>query len=277
MAVSDKSIEHITKMLTRSINEISASVDVGYESLIHTTLNSKYNLYPNEEIRAVPKLRYFGLGLYGFYNTDDKNGSKPFIAKAKELDLYEPIPLRCVHVDEDLTSAERSLYRIRKEMNINGERYYCYYLKCIVPVDNTVKLTRTNPVSKEEEPYELSASELNPVPEIPTTSGETDGTITEVNVSLNIGLNWFGHEVLEGINAIYAGDLTKAKISEIGIYSGEDREVTGYNASNEEIRYTESIYTQLQYKICNVGSAITSSSYDGSRIFRLTNGAVLTM
>ena len=277
MAISDKSNEVIVKMIPRWINEIQASVNAGYTLMLNTTLNSKYNIYPNLGVNKIPTLMYFGLGINGFYNVDDTNKSAPYRPSPDELDLYQPIPIRCVPIDEDLDAAERSLYRMRKEVSVNGERYYCYYLKCLKLIDNTVQLTRTNPVSHEEEPYELNASKLTPVPKVPTTSGEQEGTISEINASLRLSLDWTGKEVLEAINVLYNGDMTMAKISEYGIYSGEDQQVIGYNSSNEEITYTESIYTQIAYKCCNTGSTITSPSYNGSRIFKLTNANTLML
>ena len=239
MAVSDLTNEVVVKMVTRWINEIHASApsDTAYRLLPDTTINSKYNNYHNliPEEMPVPKIMYFGLGINGFYNVDDGNMSAPYHPAADELDLYEPIPLRCVPVNNDLSHAERSLYRMRVEKTFNGERYYCYYLKKITLIDNEVQLTRTNPIKKTEEPFELDPSNLTPVPTIPTTSGEVEGTITQVNASLSLGINWVGSEVLEAINVIYGGDMRRAKISEIGIYSGVDYDVTGYNAVNTEI------------------------------------------
>lgn len=281
MAISDLTNEVVVKTVTRWINEIHASApsDTIYRLLPDTTINSKYNVYHNliPEEMPVPKIMYFGLGINGFYNIDDGNMSAPYHPAADELDLYEPIPLRCVPVNNDLSDAERSLYRMRVEKTFNGERYYCYYLKKITLIDNSVLLTRTNPIKKTEEPFELDPSKLIPIPTIPTTSGEVEGTITQINASLKLGINWVGSEVLEAINVIYGGDMRRAKISEVGIYSGIDYEVTGYNATNSEIHYTEAIYTQLAYKICNIGSVITSDKYDGSRILSLQNGASLSL
>lgn len=281
MAISDLTNEVVVKTVTRWINEIHASApsDTIYRLLPDTTINSKYNVYHNliPEEMPVPKIMYFGLGINGFYNIDDGNMSAPYHPAADELDLYEPIPLRCVPVNNDLSDAERGLYRMRVEKTFNGERYYCYYLKKITLIDNSVLLTRINPIKKTEEPFELDPSKLVPIPTIPTTSGEVEGTITQINASLKLGINWVGSEVLEAINVIYGGDMRRAKISEVGIYSGIDYEVTGYNATNSEIHYTEAIYTQLAYKICNIGSVITSDKYDGSRILSLQNGASLSL
>ena len=116
---------------------------------------------------------------------------------------------------------------------------------------------------------------LTPVPSIPTVSGEVSGTMSEVNATLSLGLAWLGSEVLEAINIKYNGDMRRAKISEIGIYSGEDATVTGFDASGASFSYVEAIYTQLAYKICNIGSVITSPSYDGSRNLVLNNSSLM--
>lgn len=273
--VSDKTNEIISKQTLSWLNEIQGALPSKYERRFNTTLNYSYNNYPDEFISAVPLIRYFGVGINGFYNVDDKNGSKPYIPKADELDLYEPIPLRCVPINEDLSDAERSQYRMRVKKSINDQWYWCYYLKVISIIDTAPKITRTNPISKEEEPYELDPSKLHPIPVKPSASGEQTGVSSEVNVAMRFETFFMGSEVLEAINVFYKGDMTKAKISEIGIYSGEDKQLTGYGANNIAFTYTESVYTQLRYKITNTGSSILGPSYKGTRQFQLGNGGLL--
>lgn len=275
MAISDLSNEVVVKTITRWINEIQSSTNAEYQLLFDTTLNHKYSIYPTQQPTAVPKILYFGLGINGFYNVDDGNMSAPYRPTADELDLYEPIPMRCVPVDEDLSPDARANYRMRRRETINGQDYYCYYLKKLTLNDSTVRLVRTNPNTKEEEPYELNEGMLTPVPNIPTVSGEVSGTMSEVNATLSLGLAWLGSEVLEAINVKYNGDMRRAKISEIGIYSGEDATVTGFDAAGVSFSYIEAIYAQLAYKICNIGSVITSPSYDGSRALILNNSSLM--
>nr|DAQ55487.1 MAG TPA: hypothetical protein [Caudoviricetes sp.] len=277
MAVSDKDNEIITKTLMWMLNSTQSAVNAEYQFVPQSTINFKYQNFHQEHNQIVPILLYFGLGLNGFYNTDDTNKGKPYVPKAKELDLYQPIPIRCVPVDQDLTKAERANYRMRVRRTVNGLDYYCYYLKKITPLDTTVKILQTDPDTQITTDYEISASDLTPVPVKPTTSGVQNGIITEVNVSFRIELNWLGKEVLEAIEVLYDGDMTMAKISEIGIYSGEDRAVQGYDSNNAEFTYTEAIYTQLAYKACNTGTTIVSPTYNGSRIFTIGDGNVLLL
>lgn len=277
MATSAQIIEHITKTAVCSIGDVDARVNSSFQALTQTTLNSKYNNYHEMIPTKLPRLQYFGLGIKGFVNADDGILSTPYLPSNKELDLYLPIPLRCVPIDEDLSATERALYRMRVRQTINGSPYYCYFLKKLNQIDNTVQLTQTNPITGEQEPYEFVASDLTPTPAVPSTSGEQSGEVTTANISFRVGMEYLGSEVFEAINAIYGGDLRYAKISEFGLYSGEDQVVTGYDANNTPFQYTEAIYAQMCYKCCSIGSAVTSESFVGSRIFMLGDGNLITL
>lgn len=275
--VSKKTNEYVVKTILKMNLEQISSIPIQGINAPQSTINYKYQVYHSLEAQSIPMVRYFGIGIRGFYNADDENLGTPFQPEGDELDLYTPIPLRCVPVDQDLSTSERSQYRMRVRKVINGEAYYCYYLKTIRIVDNQVKIERTDPVTGTTEPYEISSSKLNPVPTIPETSGTQSGVITEVNVTSRIGLNILGSEVLEVINAMYDGDLRRARISEFGLYTGEDQNVTGYDANGVEFPYTESIYTQLAYKICNTGYTVTNPSDDINRVFLLGDSNLVVL
>lgn len=264
------------KTVLADYNDVESRVPGTYTLYPQTTLNTLYNVYPNiTDITSPPPIAYFGLGIGGYYNTGDDNQCDPYIPKKTDFGLYKPIPIRCVPIDEDLDTTSRSQYRMRVRQTFNGQQYWCYYLKKIEIMDNTARIVRIDPVSKKEIEFEMSQDQLTPKPTIPTTSGTQEGYITEVVVTKRIRCNWVGSEVYEGISAMYNGDLRYAKISEYGIFSGEDRSVEGYASDGTSFRYTESIYTQLQYHICNVGSVVPSADYQGSRIISLGSGSTL--
>jgi hypothetical protein len=277
MATSKKIIEHVVKTALAAELDISTRVPVQFDVKNNTTLNYKYQNYHDIVPAKFPLIQFFGLGIRGFKNIDDGFLAAPYIPENRENDLYYPIPLRCVKIDEDLSSADRALYRMRVRKDINGVPHYCYYLKKMTVLDTKVQVTQTNPLTGAQEPYTYSAADLTPTPNASTTSGEQSSTASKVNVGIHIGLEYFGWEVLEAVNAMFDGDMRYAKISEIGIYSGHDMEVAGTDASNVEIRYMESIYTQLNYKITNIGSAVTSEGYVGGREFLLGNGDLLLL
>lgn len=277
MASSKKTSEFVVKTGLASELELLSRIPIQFTPKTETTINRKYNWCHDIVPPTVPRLQYFGLGIRGFKNADDGILANPHQPINTELDLYEPIPIRCVPIDEDLSSAERANYRMRIRKNIKGTWYYCYYLKKLQVLDSKIQVTQTNPLTGAQEPYEYTQADLNPVPRDPATSGEQAGSAVKVNVGVHLGLSWTGAEVLEYINAMYEGDMRYAKISEVGLYSGTDATVNGTDSANVEFQYTESIYTQLNYKITNIGSAITSPSYDGSREFLLGNGDLLLL
>lgn len=277
MPTSAHIIENIVKSAVCSIGDIDSRVNSQFQALNNTTINYKYTNHHEVVPTQLPRIQYFGLGIKGFVNADDGILANPYLPSNKELDLYEPIPLRCVPIDEDLSAAERANYRMRVRKTINGVPYFCYYLKKLQIVDNVVQITQTNPITNQQEPYNFSAADLTPIPAVPATSGEQSGEVATANISFRVGLEYFGSEVLEAINAMYAGDMRYAKISEIGLYSGQDQQVNGFDANNVPFQYTESIYTQLSYKICNIGTAIANASHRSGRVFLLGDGNLIVL
>lgn len=277
MPTSAHIIENIVKSAVCSIGDIDARVQSQFQALTNTTLNFKYTAFHEIVPTQLPRIQYFGLGIKGFVNADDGILATPYTPSNKELDLYEPIPIRCVPADEDLSAAERANYRLRVRKTVNNIPYFFYYLKKLTTIDNTVKITQTNPITNQQEPYTFSAADLTPVPAIPATSGEQSGEVATANISFRVGMEYLGSEVLEAINVLYGGDMRYAKISEIGLYSGQDQQVTGYDVNNVPFQYTESVFTQLCYKICNIGTAVPNSSFRSSRSFLLGDGNLITL
>ena len=256
------------KTVLADYNDVEARIPGTYQLYPQTTLNTLYNVYNSiTDITSPPSISYFGLGIKGMYNIGDDTQAAPYVPKKSEFGLYQPIPLRCVPVDEDLDTTTRNQYRMRVRQTFNGQQYWCYYLKKIEILDNTARIVRIDPITKQEIEYEMTQDQLTPIPTIPSVSGVEDGSITEVMVTKRIRCNWTGAEIYEAISAMFNGDLRYARISEYGIFSGKDMVVDGYDSTGSSFRYTEAIYTQLQYHICNLGSVIPSSTYVGSRTF----------
>mgnify|MGYP006423484965 CR=1 FL=1 len=210
---------------------------------IETTLNSKHNVFPERVPTRHTTLKYFGIGIGGRFNVNDDNLTAPHAIKTTNMDLYRPIPFRCVPVEQDLTPDERVNYRIRALETIRGEQYICYYLKALNFLDNKVVLTETNPVTGNEEQHILDVSELTPTPPATTPNGREDQI--EVNATVSVGLPITGEEVTEAINVMFDGDLRRAVISEIGLYAGEDATVSTTDVSGSSFTYTEAILAQL--------------------------------
>lgn len=260
-----------------AIQQMAAFSGVPAEINKDTTLNRKYNHYPEETPLGSLSVKYFGIGIGGCRNIDDTNISEPIHPSMKDMDLYTPIPFRCVPVDEDLTAIEREVYRMRVRQEIHGSEYFCYYLKKVIPVDSSIQLTQINPDTHTEEPYILSTGNLTPTPPAPETSGLVSGTAPEINVATTLSLPITGHEVVEAVSALYNGDLRRARISEVGLYTGEDRNLPAYDADNNSFNLTEAIYTQLAIKHCWNGDDFSNPETVSNKLVRLGNGHTLTL
>jgi hypothetical protein len=118
--------------------------------------------------------------------------------------------------------------------------------------NSNVKMTQTDPITLEEIPYEEDPNDLTPTPPQPPYTGTVNTNESEINVSLTGSVTVYGSEILEGISTIY-NDARRASISEIGIYTGEDMEVTGLSGTGSDIQYTEAIYAQLATHYTSIG------------------------
>jgi hypothetical protein len=235
----------VGKTILGTIRELTAYAGLTPSYDTAATLNAKYSNNASLVPTALPAVRYFGIGIGGSFNVDTGSLSQAYPVLGTNMDLYTPIPFRCVPVEQDLSSVDRAPYRMRVRQTINGADYYLYYLKLITYSQTTVQLTKTDPVTQLQVPYVLDYTNLRPTKPTVNSSGAVTSSVTEVNASVTSTLALTGAEVAEVINVLYAGDLRYAKISEIGLYFGEDRVVAGTNSAGAAISYTESVLATL--------------------------------
>lgn len=240
----DSSIaQYRIKKVTQGIkNSLIANTTLPLIPAHDLTLNHKYGVQQNVPPLQKPTIAYVGFGNNGCYNVDDGMLSSPRSIKNDNKDLYRPMPIRCVPVDEDVSPAEREFLRMRVRETHHGQDFYCYYLTPIIFTSNVI-MTKTNPDTLEEEPYEEDPNGLTPTPPIESGSGTIISGDNEVNVSLLGYVEATGAQLLEGARIIY-GDERYAAISELGLFTGEDMVVTGESPTGQ-IQYTEAIYAQL--------------------------------
>ena len=244
------------------------------------TLNNYYNIATqyNTLNGEVPKLRYFGVGIKGCYNADDGILSSAYNPERTDMNLYQLIPIRCRPVDEDLSDSERSKYRLRLRKTLtDGNEYFLYYLK-VLNFDEGVRFKSVNTSTGAEDTYELSTEYLDPKPKKPNTNVTIETSATSIVAYCEANVEISGKEVLEYINVAYNGDTRYAKISEIGFFTGIDREVPGSVVSNNQsvaINYTEACYTQLYNHATWLGTALSSEDMTIQSTFQITsNGRI---
>lgn len=264
-------VSQIGKTILGIIRELEAYSGVTPIYDTASTLNAKYGVFNSLVPTSLPTVSYFGIGIGGCYNVSTGNLSQPYPVLKTNMDLYTPIPFRCVPVLQDLTSAEQALYRIRVRKTISGADYFCYYLKTITFNQSTVQVTQTDPVTSLQTPYVLDYANLNPIPPVVSTTGTTTSDSTEVNVSVTSSLPLTGAEVTEVINVLYSGDMRYARISELGLYSGQDRVVSGSDGSGNPINYTEAVLAQLNLQ--NTFNGDDWSNPSKTSIYEIVNGS----
>ena len=265
--------EHTTATILAIRNQLSATMGIGFEVDNTTTINSKRNVLPNATIKTFPKIRYFGIGIKGYANiTNENNIAQPYKPSMEDLDLYEPIPFRCV-AGAPLPADEAQNYRMRTVAVINGITYYQYWLKLIEFQDAVPRLTKI--VKSSESDYTVDASSLWPTP---TDLSPTDlTTSTERIVASVTGVcRVTGAEVEEVINAMYGGDMRRARISEFGTYSGVEYAAKA-GECGEFPAGNEAIYVQLCTHKCTLGQTLSKSGADLVETKVFENGSCTTI
>jgi len=207
------------------------------------SLNFKFGLFPDERPTETKTgtIKYVGIGIKGYRNIDDKQGSAPYKVDPKACTLYQMIPIVIVPIDEDLSDAERAKYRMRVKENINGQDYIAYYLKVVEPTDDGVMYISKDLITSGVENVDINdILDLSPVPnEVLSTEAQSYSKMLMAYSSLKTTI--YGKDVINTINLKHENVATQ--MSEIGLFSGEDKEVT---SPFDNVTYTESIYTNLR-------------------------------
>lgn len=282
MAESVFHVDGSTSTLLGILNQFHGASDLNYKTLLATTINSKRNVLSDIPPPSLPVLRYFGIGLNGFYNIDDGNGRAPHQPLPTNMDLYEPIPFRCVPVEEDLSAEERSKYRMRERVFKDGNYYYCYWLKLIEYYPREVTIIQRTPSGAEDtfnivDPSTI-AGKLMPVPPTLSTGGLTPLSQNRLLVRATGTCPVTGAEVAEAINVLYDGNLNKALISELGFYTGCDIYTVTTETGDQPLRMgnnlvpvvigteapseatsAEAVYVQLSKHRCFIGTELQNS------------------
>ena len=238
------------------------------------TINNHLNILPNVEITQTPKLRYFGIGINGCYNVDDENLVAAYNPSRTDMNLYHMVPIRCVPVENDLSAVERKKYRLRQMKTMSdGNAYYLYYLK-VLDWSQDITYVQIGPDGTEI-PYELDASNLKPKPVKPNSNTFVTSNNSSIVAYYQATVTISADEVLEYIRLQYNGDTRKARISEVGFFTGVDVDVSG-TANTTPITYTEAAYTQLYNHTTISGIPLTKSGMKLTAPFRLTSTGILT-
>lgn len=245
--------QNVTTLLAIE-NQLTAALGIDMIYRPETTINVKRGILADVVPTVVPRIRYFGIGIKGYANlTSQNNIAQPFVPNATNCDLFEPIPFRCVRTP--LTGDEAAQYVMRDTTIIDGIKYYRYWLKKIEFESTTVRLTKVE--DKVESEFTMDSSNLYPVP---ADLSPTDVAAVQSRITASVSgiCRVTGKEVVEVINAMYGGDMRRARISEIGTYSGIPYHVDA--ADNGLPAAEEAIYVQLCTHKTTCGQTLSDPS-----------------
>ena len=263
-----------------ALNQFQAFTDLIYTSRLETTLNYKYKVLYHKPGTSIPYfsglppqtpcLKYFGIGTRGYKNIDLNQGCVPFPGDSRMMDLYAPIPFRCVPVREELERMDaetRAKYRMRVVETHNGIEYACYYLK-LIDFDSTVNVVKRD-ADGHEERFDFDDNWLTPpLPDLNEISGSIDTNINRVVVRASGTCRISHDELAEAVAVKYNGDSSYYRISEIGYYTGcdvliDENHEPLEDQTTEDPFGTEAAYVQLAKGHNFRGSELSTA---GSRI-----------
>lgn len=246
------------KIITRTgfgcLRQTELLIGKPYKALPNSTLNEKFEVQANvlPEAGKIPYLGYYCIGQGGHRNEVGADGfplTSPIDHRPTDAGLFRYLPFVLRELTNDLDSAARSRYAMRKIIQVDGRNYVAYYLKKI-PMDSVnpdIYYNRVVDGQVTTTPFRPDNSNLNPPPpEIPNT-----GTVTTsadyLSVSAILPMDFTANDVAELVNAvrILYKDERYAVISEIGMVTAATKLVTGPGPGNTTIQYEEAVAAQI--------------------------------
>jgi len=195
------------------------------------TLNSVLGIgtayTPSQEDLINRTVCLFGVGTGGA----SLNYGEIYAPNGNENQLYNISPLRTVPVNNDLSSADRQKYFMRRRVNIGGSEYYQYFLKKFEVSDINVKFAGANytPTFGANDPLHDPANPLS---------------LTAINIFLTCNIN-VGEQDVKDEYRIRYGSLNQARFNELGLFFGVPITLT----DDQGMQYTEYVAVEEFSKI----------------------------
>lgn len=247
-------MENLTRTGVGSLLQTALFTGTPLTFLPNTTLNELFNIqagvYPPSN--QYPTLGYYSIGYGGHKNSTGADGTPlndPVQHEATDTGEYKPMPFVLRQDSNDLSAADQAKYALRRVEIWNGLRYYAYYLKRlskvgIVPLIEQVTVDGDTTVTA---PWIPTSANLNPVPPLLSTDGVNVVNGSYLSVTARMDLSLTADEVAEIVAAalVIHNDDRYAVISEIGLCSGQDKQVASPSTGNATIPFNEAIAVQI--------------------------------
>lgn len=221
----------------------------------YTTLNEKFNvatshiLNPSDE----QKMRYVAIGNGGHKMEVSGNSSlpvpKPQMHRPTDAALYSHLPFILRPAANDIDASTRINYALRKNMVVDGDEYFAYYLRRMdfTGVEAQMLLKNIENNIETTTPFIPTAGNLSPIPpEISTGSVvPTTGDFVLASAPISFILNEFDMDEIKNAANIIYGSEDYAIISELGLVAGVDKVVSATDYLGASFNYNEVIGAQI--------------------------------
>lgn len=147
---------------------------------------------------------------------------------ATDAALYSILPFVVKPITNDLSGADRQKFRLRRTLEIDGELYAAYFGRVLPVTSGSVQmLLDVTPLGSATQTSVFTPSLDNIRLTDPNLSG--NNTVTSVRASYTEQLTFTPQDVawLEEACTLLYGSASYARISEIAICTGVDKQVTG--------------------------------------------------
>lgn len=277
------SVDNLQRLTVPTIwaTEMGVAQYLGTPLTIHpkSTLDSVRNnaqVFPN-----IPTINTLGMEIVDAYDaqTDTQNLRYQYVAigigahavsitTPLNIPTYKIIPHRCTDaglfhwipflirpIDQDLTPQERSQYRYRRTLQIQGDLYAAYYVRKLDLSGAAPTTTLTTVGSNGEVSQPFVPTDANLVPTPPSNPQTSGGVRLTHSVPLSLVLTSSDLDELRNVAQVLYGDTSILMVSEVAFCSGLDKVVTG-RYPNSGAQVVQSVAGGLTFEV--VGLRVSS-------------------
>ena len=204
------------------------------EDPTYSSLHESNTIFGNGGKNFQDSVRYFCIGNGG------ENPNTPYAildVHDWETRLYNMVPFRCVPISADLSVEERKNYRLKKVIEIDGNRYYAYYAKVFDPgrIISQKSGTDYHPNVEDSSPY-IGNGEGHPM----------NGHTSEVYITFDLEIA--ATEFKEFYRLLNSDSLTGARLTELGLISGYDGPSADASAAGVKELYDATLFAKLVHE-----------------------------
>lgn len=246
-------MEKCTPTVMKSLLQICQGARITYPVYSNSTFNQKLNIQAAAELESdeYPSWGYFMIGIGGIGRETGADGFEytvQYTHAPTDTGLFKELPFVVRPVTSDLEPFERTRYRLRKLITIDGVSYFAYYARVIEYPESEALLNKRS-VQKDgsvtQTPFSPTESDLSPTPKTLTSKDTVVVTAKYAGAFLLVDIVLTEQDITEILNAslIVYGREDHAVISELAICSGADRFISS-SAGGATTEYTEAIAVQ---------------------------------